>query len=125
MKKFTILALLLSFVMVSFTTCKKDSGITCNLAKTDTAPSEMTILFKAIKTGDGVISTLTYQVGATTKTVTNPTLPWSVNVDASAGDAISITATGTTSDGSLTISYDGKNATDEIHGSDFCSHSND
>lgn len=124
MRNSTAFVLLLSFIMIGFTACKKDTDTTCNLAKTDKAPSAMGILFKAVKTGDGVISTLTYQVGATTKTISNPALPWSVTVDASAGDAISITATGTTSNGSLTISYDGKNATDEIQGSDYCSHSN-
>ncbi len=124
MKKFTIMAILVSVIMIGFTTCKRDTSITCNLGKTDNALSNMTILFKAAKTGDGTLSTLTYKVGSTEKTISSPALPWSVNADASAGDAISITATGTTSDGSLTISYDGKNTTAEIHGSDYCSHSN-
>jgi len=124
MKKYIALAVLLSFIMIGFTSCKKNTSTTCNLAKTDKAPSAMAIVFKATKTGDGAISTLTYQVGSTTKTVSNPALPWSVSVNASSGDAISISATGTTGDGSLTISYDGKNATSEIQGQDYCSHSN-
>ena len=125
MKKVSVVALLLSFVMISFTTCKKDTKITCNLEKADKAPSEMTIVFKAVKTGDGTISTLTYQVGSTVKTISDPVLPWTVSVDALADDNISIKATGTTEDGSLTISYDGENATDKIEGEDSCSHSND
>ncbi len=126
MKKFTILTVLLSFIMIGFTSCKKnETSITCHLGKADKAPSAMTILFKATKTGDGVISTLTYQVGSFTKTVSNPALPWNASVvNAAEGDNISITATGTTSEGSLTISYDGKNGTSEIQGKDYCSHSN-
>ncbi len=116
----------LSILIIGFfTSCKKDNTeITCQLSKSDNAPSDMPIIFKAFNTGDGAISTLTYQVGTAIETVTSPVLPWSVEVDALAGDNISITATGTTKDGSLTISYEGKNDTDEIMGEDYCSHSN-
>ena len=124
MKKFILLSLFAAVIMAGFTTCKKTTTITCNLAKTDTAPSDMTIVFKAEKTGDGTISTLSYQVGTVTKTVTNPTLPWTTSVQASSGDAISITATGTTADGSITVSYEGENQTDKIQGEDYCSHTN-
>ncbi len=129
MKKLNLLpilsiALILSLIMITYTACKKDTEITCNLSKTDNAPADMSVIFKAVNTGDGAISTLTYKVGSTTKTISNPTLPWSVTVDAFDGDAISITAEGTTSDGSLTVSYDGKGSGHEIEGSDNCSHSN-
>jgi hypothetical protein len=126
MKKLIVLATLLSFLMMGFyTSCKKkDTEITCNLSKSDTAPSDMPVTFKAVSTGDGAISTLTYQVGTTTITVTSPSLPWSVELSATANDAVSITATGTTKDGSLTISYDGTNATNTFYGEDNCSHSN-
>ena len=124
MKKISILAILLAFIIIGSTACKKDEEITCNLSKSDTAPVDMTIQFKAVGTGDGTISTLTYKVGATSKTVSNPSLPWSVSVDALSGDAISITAEGTTKDGSLTVSYDGQASGNEIEGLDDCSHSN-
>jgi len=124
MKKISILAILLAFAIIGSTACKKDEEITCNLSKIGSASEDMSIEFKAEGTGDGTISTLTYKVGSTTKTVSNPSLPWSVTVSASAGDAISITASGTTKDGSITVSYDGIGSGSEIKGSDDCSHSN-
>jgi len=124
MKKITFITLSLLFFVLISSSCKKTTSTTCNLAKTDKVPSAMTIYFKADKTGDGTLSTLTYKVGTVEKTVSHPALPWSVQVSGSAGDNLSITAIGTTSNGSITISYDGKNATDEIKGSDYCSHSN-
>jgi len=124
MKKIGVLAILLSFIMIAYTACKKDEEITCNLSKTGSTSVDMSVEFEAVSTGDGTISTLTYKVGSTTKTISNPTLPWSVTVNASAGDAISITASGTTKDGSITVSYDGIGSGSEIKGSDDCSHSN-
>ncbi len=124
MKKFTVLAVFLSFIMIGFTSCKKGTTITCNLAKADKAPVDMTITFKAIGTGDGTISSLTYKTSTKEETISNPALPWSITADAAAGTNISITATGTTKDGSVTISYEGKSGGSEISGSDFCSHSN-
>ena len=123
MKKFIVLAIFISFTL-GFAACKKNTSTTCNLDKTDTVPAAMDILFKATKKGDGSISTLNYKVGSLEKTISNPSLPWSAEVPALSGDAISITATGTTSNGSLTISYDGKSGGYEIQGSDDCSHSN-
>ena len=114
----------MAFLFSTTYSCKKDSSITCNLSKSDTAPVDMSIVFKAVNTGDGAISTLTYKVGSTTKTISNPSLPWSISIDATSGDAISITATGTTKDGSITVSYDGIGSGNEIKGSDDCSHSN-
>lgn len=109
-------------VLVSYTACKKETA--CNLATADTAPVEMDIVFKAVNTGDGAISTLTYTVGTKSLTVTDPNLPWAMTVSALSGDAISITANATTKDGSLTISYKGSSGGHEIEGSDQCSHSN-
>lgn len=114
----------LTFIVINYTACKKDTEITCNLSKTTSAPTDMDITFKAVNTGDGAISTLTYTVGATTKTIANPSLPWTVSVSALDGDGITILANGTTKDGSLTISYEGKSGGQEIQGSDYCSHSN-
>jgi len=126
MKKFIVFTTLLSLILlgVFFTSCKKDTEITCNLSKSDTAPSDMPVTFKAVNTGDGAISAITYQVGSKVETITSPSLPWTVELDAAAGDAVSISATGTTKDGSLTISYLGENSTSKISGEDYCSHSN-
>ena len=124
MKKISILAILLASVIISFSTCKKDEEITCDLSKTGTAPVDMIIQFKAVGTGDGTISTLSYKVGSTSKIVSNPSLPWTVSVSALSGDDISITASGTTKDGSLTVSYQGQASGNEIEGFDDCSNSN-
>ncbi len=116
--------ILLAGLIFALSSCKKNVDTACNLAKSAIAPSAMDITFKAVKTGDGTISSLTYKVGNTEKTVTDPRLPWSVTLGATKGSPISITATGRAKNGSLTISYNGENATGAIHGSDFCKHSN-
>lgn len=124
MKKNSILVLFLSFIMIGFTSCsKKDNSATTSSldAGTEQTITDITIHFTASQTGDGAISTLTYTVGSASQTVTNPTLPWSVSVDANAGDNISMTATAITTNGSVKIEYDGSNATETIHGEDSCS----
>ena len=124
MKKFSALAILMSFIMIGFMSCSKSSSgpTTTSLdAGTEQAPSAMTINFTATQTGDGAITTLTYTVGTNTQTVSNPTFPWSASVDASAGDNVSMTATAVTTTGSVTITYDGQNATDHITGTDSVS----
>ncbi|MBN2614537.1 MAG: hypothetical protein JXR71_02480 [Bacteroidales bacterium] len=123
MKKFTALAILLSFIMVGFMACSKSSGSTTTNLDTGSkqAQSAMTINFTATQTGDGSITTLTYTVGSTTQTVSNPSLPWSKSVDASSGDYVSIKATAVTTNGSVTITYDGQNSTDHISGKDSVS----
>lgn len=125
MKKISSLALLLSFIMIGFTSCSKSDGggaTTTSLnATAQPVSTAMSIEFTAIQTGDGTISTLTYTVGSTTQTVTNPTLPWSITVDATAGDNVSMTATAITTNGSVNIAYDGNNGGETVHGSDSCS----
>ncbi|UBM63487.1 hypothetical protein LA303_05835 [Candidatus Sulfidibacterium hydrothermale] len=124
MKKFTFSTLFLAVLFIGLISCNKDdSDNTCNIGKSDTAPIAMDIHFSATQTGDGTIATLTYEVGNTKETVTNPSLPWSIDVQAAAGDAISITASGTADNGSIEVSYDGISGTTEIKGEDYCSHS--
>jgi hypothetical protein len=123
MKKLLISILFLTGIMAGFTTCNNKVNTTCHLAKSNTAPVDMDVIFEADKTGDGVISTLTYQVGSLTKTFSNPPLPWSDTVSAKAGDEISITATGNTTNGTLSVSFHGENGKDHVKASDFCAHS--
>ncbi len=85
----------------------------------------MTITFKAIQTGDGVITTLTYKTSEKEETITNPTLPWTIDVDAAEATDISIVAEGTVKDGTLVVSYYGNSMGNEIQGDNNCSHSND
>lgn len=124
MKKLTALAILLSFILIGFSSCSKGgSGSTTTDLDTGTKQptTAMTINFTATQTGDGTITTLTYTVGSTTQTVSNPTLPWSASVDATAGDNVSMTATAVTTNGSVTITFDGQNSTEHITGMDSVS----
>ena len=125
MKKYALLFIVLSVVLVIFESCKKDEEITCNLDAPGQVTEDMTISFTASKTGDGVINTLTYKTSEGEQTITNPSLPWTLNVDADGGTSISITAQGTVKDGSLTVAFSGESQGSTIEGSDFCSHSND
>lgn len=128
MRTSSLFMLVIAFVAISFSSCKKDSEITCNLNAGDKATNEMTITFTATKTGDGVISSLTYKTSEKEETITNPTLPWTIVVDATEGTDFSIVADGTVKDGSITVAYSGvelENPDNKMEGSDFCSHSND
>lgn len=125
MRKYALLFIVLSFVLVIFESCKKDEEITCNLDAPGQVTDDMTITFSATKTGDGVINTLTYKTSEGEVTIDNPSLPWTLNVDADGGANISITAQGTVKDGSLTVAFSGESQGSTIEGNDFCSHSND
>jgi len=124
MKNYSGLILILAFILIGFGSCKKDTEITCNLNTADQAPVNMTISFSATQTGDGTISTLTYKTSAGEETITNPSLPWTIDVAADEGTDISITALGKVKDGSLTVSYSGESQGNEVEGSDFCTHLN-
>jgi len=114
----SVLVILLSGIF--FTGCKKER--TCDLNATNSAGPgvDMTITYKAEQSGDGEISSLTYLTGSGAVTVTNPSLPWTISVEALATQVVGITATGTTKKGSLTISYEGMSGGNVIYGSDFC-----
>lgn len=120
MKKISAIAILLLVIMIGFSSCKKnDDSTTFNLnASPQQVSSAMSILFSASQTGDGVLTSLTYGVGSTTQTVNNPQLPWSITVNASAGDNITMTASGSASNGSVKISYYGNNGTETVQGED-------
>jgi len=124
MRQYSSLILILTFILIGFGSCKKDTEITCNLNVADQAPINMTISFSATQTGDGTISTLTYKTSAGEETITNPSLPWTIDVTADEGTDISITAQGKVKDGSLTVSYLGESQGSVVEGSDFCTHSN-
>lgn len=94
--------------------------LTCNLSKQAQVDESMTITFSATQTGDGEMKTLTYKVGSDENKIDNPTLPWEIDVDVSAGSAISIEASGTTTNGSLKVMMKGSNSTTTIEASDYC-----
>jgi len=123
MKKLSALAILMAFIMIGFMSCSKDSSssspTTWNLdAGSHQVSNDMTITFSAAQTGDGVISSITYTVGPSSQTVTNPTLPWSVDVSAKAGNNVSMTAIGTTTNGSVTITYGGSGGGETVYKED-------
>lgn len=121
MKKYLIHLMLFSVVTVGLLGCKKTSEITCNLSTASSQPPvEMNITYTATQTGDGTISSLTYMTIAGTITVQNPSLPWSITVPAMTSTNVSISATGTTKNGSLKINYEGNSGGATISGSDFC-----
>ena len=126
MKKQIIFLIFITVVFVSFIGCKKNTAITCNLATTATQPPvEMNIVYTAIQTGDGAIASLSYVTISGTVTVQNPQLPWTITVPILTTTNVAISATGTTNNGSLKITYDGTNGSATIKGSDFCEHQAD
>lgn len=123
MKKQITLVLIVIFISIAFNNCKKNDSkdpLTCNLSKQTQVSEDMTITFSATQTGDGEMKSLTYKVGSDEIKIDNPTLPWEVVVDVSAGSAISIEASGTTTNGSLKVMMKGSNSTTTIEASDYC-----
>jgi uncharacterized lipoprotein YajG len=127
MKKSLKLTLVLIVAIVSITGCKKSATeITCNLATAATQPPvEMNIVYSASRTGDGSISSLSYRTITGMVTVQNPQLPWTITVPVLTTTDVSITATGTTTNGSIKITYEGNSGGSSIQGSDYCEHQSD
>ncbi len=121
MKKRLVYIVLLSVAVIGLIGCKKTKEITCNLSTAASKPPvEMTIIYTATQTGDGTLSSLSYATISGIVTVQNPSLPWTVTVPVLTSTDVAISATGTTKDGSLKISYDGVGSGGTISGSDFC-----
>lgn len=105
--------------------CKKAKEITCSLYAAPSQPViAMTVVYAAAQTGDGTISSLSYETNAGTVTVSNPTLPWTISISVLSGTNVKMSASGTTKNGSLKISYAGEgttgSSTSKISGSDSC-----
>jgi hypothetical protein len=121
MKKNETFIMLLCLLFLSISGCKKGSEITCNLSTAaNQPPVDMSVVYTATQTGDGTISSLSYETITGTVTVPNPTLPWTVVVNVLSTTAVKISASGTTKNGSLKISYSGETSTSKISGSDYC-----
>ena len=104
-----VLALLLSSCDKSDDTTSPNNTQQVNLTISNTQlPSNLSVTYKAVSTGDGKITQLTYlDDKGVTQTVSNPTLPWSMTLSMTSNDYVSMTAAGTISKGSLTITVDG------------------
>jgi len=126
MKKITnFLIMIILLLGIGLSGCKKAKEITCSLYAAPSQPTiAMTVVYTAAQTGDGTISSLSYETNAGTVTVSNPTLPWSISISVDSGTNVKMSATGTTKNGSLKISYAGEattgSSTSKISGSDFC-----
>jgi hypothetical protein len=86
--------------------CSDDSGSTpCNL---DTGASsisgDLTVHYEASTTGDGTLSSITYATDAANVVVTNPALPWNIDITLATAHA-RLQATGGVSSGSIEIQY--------------------
>lgn len=121
MKKRLVHIVFLTVAVIALIGCKKTKEITCSLSTAASKPPvEMIITYTATQTGDGALSSLSYATISGTVTVQNPSLPWTITVSALTSTDVAISATGTTKDGSLKISYEGVGSGATISGSDFC-----
>lgn len=124
--------LLLSILLIGFAfltnSCKKDDDPetkTCNLIKSDTLDTDMNLVFTVEKTGDANCTKITYTIAGVEQTLTNPTLPWTLNASGEADNAIELTANATTTNGSISISIEGSSSDSSLSLSESCSQSND
>ena len=114
MKK--IATLLILVLPLFFTNCDKSDDTTSsnniqqvnlNISKTQ-LPSDLSITYKAVSTGDGKITQLTYlDDKGVIQTVSSPTLPWTMTLSMTSNNYVSMTAAGNIGKGSITISVDG------------------
>ena len=110
-------------LLLSLVNCKKkDQAITCYLScDAKKASVGMTIIYTATQTGDGTMATLSYVTSTGTVTIANPKLPWADTVFVPANTSVTLSATGTTTNGSLQVTYQGGEGGIIIVGSNSCS----
>lgn len=127
MKTNLILLAIMVLCIPAFVSCDSDDPVakTCELNAGDRPTVEIDITFTATSTGDGEITQLTYIVAGEETVVSNPNLPWEIDVLIPAETDFSISANGSTTNGSITVAYSGTAISYEISGSDSCSHEND
>jgi hypothetical protein len=94
-----------------FSSCsKKDSGNStpkpCDFAtNVVVTSSDVPVTYNASNSNNASIATLIYQGATGPVTVNNPKLPWTVTIQVPKGDTVNISAVGTASGGSLSLSY--------------------
>jgi hypothetical protein len=118
-------ALALVLIALALFSCKKETKetVTCSLAANpDTITVAMTVVYTATRTGDGTMSSLSYATSSGMVTVNNPVLPWTITVQVPANTKITMTASGTVTNGSLGIDYLGNGDGHTTHASDNCAH---
>lgn len=116
MKKLSIVflaVLALSFVLTSCSKDKDNDNKQCT-AKTaqETATVNVNVTYFASKTGEGNVTSLTYQGPTGAVTVNDPKLPYQVTVTIPAGKAIGISVTGVMTNGKIEVSHAVRDAAD-------------
>jgi hypothetical protein len=121
----------LVFFSLSIASC--DSGgsnepdpLVCSLSAAQSLASPFssdpfTVTYRAARTGDGSISSLTYADGSgSTQTVSSPSLPWTMTETIPATGNASISANGQVANGTLEIEFSATNGSATVDGSDSC-----
>ena len=81
-----------------------DDSTSCNLDTAESGDIGGTVTYRAEKTGDGVVSSLTYATDTGPQLVPSPILPYMQTVTLTSAHA-RLQATGSVTNGSITISY--------------------
>ena len=112
MKKGISSKMVLGFIVLTylFSDCSKSSSSgnnQCNFSTgSTTAPMGAQVTYSATGVGNASLSSVTYQGVNGQVVVSNPSLPWSVNLNFSNGGNVSLSAVGSASSGAtITLSY--------------------
>lgn len=125
MKKYLVLAGVLSLIFV-FSACdstdsNEQTAKTCELGIGPIeVPLPIQVKYKAEKTGDGVISRITYMDNTGLTVIENPVLPWEKTFTLADTNAVRMSAIGTVKNGSLQIKYDAEKSGTTYSASDKC-----
>ena len=113
MKRLPVLPFCLAVLvfMLGVSSCGDDDPVvptekTCDLSTNEKFLAG-SVVYEATQGGDGTFSTITYVDDQGTQMISNPQLPWAKMVTVLNGTTVKLTATGTTTNGSLAISVEG------------------
>lgn len=125
MKKYLMLVGVLSLIFVFYACDSTDSNEqtakTCELGIGPIeVPLPIQVKFKAEKTGDGVITNISYMDNNGLIVVENPVLPWEKTISLTDTNSVSMSAAGTVKNGSLQIKYEAEKSGVTYSASDKC-----
>jgi hypothetical protein len=112
MKSAYLKMIFISLLTIVAFSCKKSSNTnnsTCTATTGDTGPlsSNQSVPYTASVTGGATITSLTYQDSAGMTTIKNPPLPFSKSVNLKSGTTVSISASGSSNSGEITVTSNG------------------
>jgi hypothetical protein len=104
----------ISIILAAGISCSKSSNSsssTCTASTGDALPltSNQAVSYTASVTTGATISTISYQDSAGMTTLNKPSVPFSKTVNLKSGSTASITASGTTNSGKITVTSNGIN----------------